>query len=494
MSVGALRETLRARLEISPDAGSFRDRNNRVFRAGDKIFRGISEAAHDNWSAVSATSFFKALTAEGKIVRTTDITGETQARTGDLSSWPAVLAHETVPFISYPYEWSFGMLKDAALLHLEILERAIPEGWTLKDSSAYNIQFVGARPVFIDIPSFEPYRAGDPWGGYRQFCMMFLYPLMVKAYLGVDFGPLMRAYLDGIDPALANKLLWRAARFKKGVISHVYLHSKMQANASGKELDEARRRTEDAGDAAEGSEPERKNHLRHSQAMVLGLIEGLHSTIAKMKSPDERTVWGDYDADHSYSDASHQKKKDFIAQRAATGGYRKIWDIGCNTGVFSRLCAPFADQVISIDGDAKAIDRLYQHEKAEGAGKILPMIVDLGNVSPNQGWRGAERKSLEGRGRPDLILCLALIHHIVISANIPMGEFIDWLADLGGDLIIEFVTAEDAMSKMLLRNKADQYQDYTLEEFERLISVRFEIAGSEELKGGHRKIYFLRRR
>lgn len=489
MNASALREQLRASLEVSPDAGSFRDRSNRVFRAGDRILRGVNEAAYENWNAVSAAPFFATLCAEGKLIGTTDASRDPAARAGALSEWPAALSHEIVPFVSYPYEWSFSMLKDAALLHLEILEKAIPQGWTLKDSSAYNIQFIGARPVFIDIPSFEPYRAGDPWGGYRQFCMMFLYPLMMKAYLGVDFGPLLRAYIDGVDPAIANKMLFRAARWKKGVFAHVYLHSKMQTRAAAAELDEAKRLTEDAG----GS-PEAKKQLRHSEAMVMGLIQGLRSIVAKMKSPDERTVWGDYDADHSYSDASLWRKKEFIERNAKRGEYRKVWDIGCNTGVFSRLCEPFAEQVISIDGDPKAIDRLYLREKAGGAGKILPMIIDLGNVSPNQGWRGAERKSLENRGRPDLTLCLALIHHIVIAANIPMREFIDWLGDLGGDLIIEFVSAEDAMAQMLLRNKANQYQDYTIGEFERLVSARYTIADSEELKGGHRKIYYLRRR
>ena len=489
MTAGVRREQSRASLEVAPDSGSFRDRSNRVFRVGERVLRGVDTTAFENWKAVSATAFFKSLAGEKKLIGASDASGEDVARAGGLADWPHVLAHETVPFISYPYEWSFSMLKDAALLHLEILEKAIPAGWILKDSSAYNIQFIGASPVFIDIPSFDPYRVGDPWGGYRQFCMMFLYPLMLKAYLRVDFGPMLRAHIDGVDPAVADRLLSRPARWRKGVLSHVTLHAKMQARAAAAELDEAKRLTELAGGA-----PAASKKIRHSEAMVLGLISGLRATVEKMRSPDERTVWGDYDADHSYSDASLQKKKDFIKRNAGGGAYRRIWDIGCNTGVFSRLAAPFAERVVSIDGDAKAIDRLYQREKRDGAGKILPLVVDLGNASPNQGWRGAERKSLEKRGRPDLILCLALIHHIVIAANIPMSEFIDWLDDLGGDLIIEFVTAGDAMAQMLLRNKTDQYQDYTIAEFERLVAKRYQIADSEELKGGRRKIYFLRRR
>lgn len=488
MSEGALRRPQSSDQGILPDAGSFRDRENRVYRAGDQIYRGVSASACQHWKEVSSCQFYNALLSEAKLIPTTDVSHSDVARRGALADWPAVLAHETVPFVSYPYEWSFSMLKDSALLHLEILERAIPQGWTLKDSSAYNIQWRACRPIFIDIPSFEPYKAGDPWRGYRQFCMMFLYPLMLKAYLGVDFGPLLRSNLDGIDPVVANKLLWRSARFRKGVFSHVHLHSKMQERAAARELDEARRLTEEAMGA-----PEARRPIRHTEAMVLGLIQGLCAMIEKMRTPDERTTWGGYETDHSYSDNSHQKKKDFVDRHGSARDYKMIWDIGCNTGTFSRICESHARHVISIDGDSKAIDRLYQQEKTRDAQKILPLIIDLRNVSPNQGWRGVERKSLENRAKPDLVVCLALIHHMVISANIPMTEFIDWLADLGGDLIIEFVTAEDSMARMLLRNKVNQYQDYTMTEFERLIARKFMIANSEELKGGHRKIYFLRR-
>lgn len=485
------KEAIRPAASVAPviaDTGSFRDRSNRVYRAGDRILRGIDAQASRNWQDIASEPFFLKLLAAGKVVATEDASATVGADQG-LSQWHSVLSHEVIPFVSYPYEWSFGMLKDAALLHLEILEEAIPNGWVLKDSSAYNVQWKNCRPVFIDIPSFERYAEGDPWKGYRQFCMMFLYPLMLKAYKGVDFGPFLRSDLEGIDPVVAARLLGGAARLRKGVFSHVHLHAKMQERAASRELAEARRLTETA--KGELHKPAR---ARHSLAMVLGTIQGLRRTIGKMRSPDEQTTWGNYDTDHSYSDASFEAKKRFVEKHAAAERRQMVWDIGCNTGTFSRLCEPHADAVISIDGDPKAIDRLYHHERSREASRLLPLIINLSNVSPGQGWRGAERKALEHRGRPQLVLCLALIHHMVITANIPMDEFIGWLHDLGGDLIIEFVSANDDMSRMLLRNKVNQYGDYTRERFEELVARDFTIADSEDLKGGDRKIYFLRRR
>ncbi len=467
------------------DPGSFRDRNNRVFDDGDQIYRGVSAEALENWRNVSRTAFFRELSDRAKIVATQE--ADVQKQTPELGSWPGLLVHERVPFLSYPYEWSFGMLKDAALLHLELLEAALEEGWTLKDSSAFNVQWKGPCPVFIDIPSMEPYVEGEPWRGYRQFCMMFLYPLMFKAYRGIDFAPFLRSNLEGIDPSLANKILTGRTRFRKGVLTHVSLHARMQERAAARELDEAKVLTEDAKGEVRGA-----RSFRHSKAMLLGTIQGLQRTIRKMTSPDARTVWGNYDTDHSYGDESFQKKKDFVSRHGGERHRGLVWDIGCNTGTFSRLCEDFSDWIVSIDGDPKAIERLYQHEKEREGSKLLPMIIDLSNISPNQGWRGAERKALDARGKPDLVLCLALIHHMVITANIPMSEFIDWLASLGGDVIIEFVSAEDDMSRMLLRNKVNQYDDYTEAEFERLASEKFDIADSEPLKGGHRKIYYLR--
>lgn len=482
-----MKQETSAAKSLSPDRGSFRDRNNRVYDDGTRIYRGISDEALHNWTKISSENFFKAMMRHSKVVPTELVDGMEIPHNSAASKWPAVMSHERVPFISYPYEWSFGMLKDAALLTLDLLERSIPNGWTLKDASAYNVQWVNCRPVFIDVPSFEPYTAGDPWRGYRQFCMMFLFPLMLRAYKEIDYIPLLRSSLEGIDPSLASKILTGFSRFRKGVFGNVYLHAKMQQRAASRDLNEAKSLTE----TAQGN-VSRSRSFKHSEAMVLGTIQGLRRTINKLQTPESRTTWGSYDTDHSYAEASFDSKKSFVERHAAEKHRKMVWDIGCNTGTFSRLAGKGADVVISIDGDAKAIDRLYNYEKAQPASNILPLIMDLSNVSPNQGWRGAERKALDGRGKPDLVLCLALIHHIVISANIPLSEFVDWLHSLGSDLIIEFVSVSDDMSQMLLRNKVNQYDDFTEAHFEEIVKKKYAIIDAESLKGGARKIYYLR--
>ena len=288
------------------DGGSFRDRANRVYRMDSEIVRGLDAEALANWKAVQEQPFFRKLMDDGRIVASSDRSVDQRLLPSD-HKWAGYVQHERVPFLSYPYEWSFNMLKDAALLHLDILEEAIPSGWTLKDASAYNVQFFGARPAFIDVVSFTPYTAGDPWIGYRQFCMMFLYPLMLNAYRGIDYRPLLRSSLEGIDPDTANQMLSGATRFRKGVLGHVYLHAKMQARHKNRDLDEARRLTEDVD-----QRPSERKAGRHSEAMVMGVLQGLRRTIEKLRSPDDRTTWGNYETDHSYAEASFAAKTAFV--------------------------------------------------------------------------------------------------------------------------------------------------------------------------------------
>ena len=463
------------------DPGSFRDRANRVYDNGVTVRRGINSDILEHWNRLREAPFFRGLTADGKVVAT-----ETCAGADD--RWAAYLSHERIPFISYPYEWSFGMLKDAALLHLDITEKAIAAGWTLKDATAYNVQWRGTKPVFIDVPSFEPYRPGDPWGGYRQFCMMFLYPLMLKAYRGIDYIPFLRSSLEGVDPVMADQILSGFTRLRKGVLGHVFLHSRMQNRYLNKDLDEAKSLTEEA--AADG--PKRAVRSKHSFAMVMGTIDGLRRTVEKLEVRDRRTTWGNYDTEHSYAAGSFDLKKEFVRKYVQAEHRKLAIDFGCNTGTFSRICAENSDYVLAVDGDEKAIDRLFRDLKGEGSRKILPLVANLGNISPNQGWRGRERRSFDERAQPQLILCLAIIHHIVISANIPLDEFLEWLKSFNASVVLEWVGPDDDMVKMLLRNRVNQYAELTECNFQAAVAKRFSIEDSVALKGGVRKLLYLR--
>jgi ribosomal protein L11 methylase PrmA len=225
--------------------------------------------------------------------------------------------------------------------------------------------------------------------------------------------------------------------------------------------------------------------------LIVRNVLNLRTVISRLVPGGVKTEWSDYTRTHSYQEADLEAKRTFVRKAASLRRWGRVWDLGCNTGIFSRIVAGYADYVIAMDGDWMAVEHLYQSEqRRRDAGSILPLVVNLSDPSPSQGWRGRERKSLPDRGKPDLTLCLALIHHMVISANVPMANFVRWLADLGTGLVIEFVGRDDEMTETLLRNKDDQYDDYRRDVFEALLSEHFDVRDSETLKGGKRSIYF----
>ncbi|MFP4537394.1 MAG: class I SAM-dependent methyltransferase [Dichotomicrobium sp.] len=458
---------------VEREPGSYRDRNGAVFYHDGRVFRYLSQRALENWRRLESAPFFRALTEEGKVVETRSVDAEKEGI--DLGGWAGVVEHARIPFVSYPYEWTFGMLRDAALLHLDLMKRALAADMILKDSSAYNIQWNGARPVFIDIPSFEPLGRGEPWVGYRQFCELFLYPLMLRAYKGIDFRPWLRGRIDGIPVEEMRGLISARDFARPGVLTHVVAQNALQKRyASG-----------------DGNMRGALAEAGFGKALIERNLEKLTALVTRLAPANARTVWSDYERTHSYDEAELERKIAFVREAAATRHWHLVWDLGCNTGTFSHIAARHADGVVAMDGDWMAIERLYQREKAEGAaGNILPLVVDLADSSPNQGWAGTERKALAERGRPELTLCLALIHHIVISANIPLGEFIRWLHGLGTALVIEFVGREDEMVQTLLANREDQYDDYHPEIFRELLTAHFDIKAEQPLKGGKRSIYF----
>lgn len=459
---------------MSFEAGSFRDRAARVFYADGEVFRALSERGLADWQALSATRFFRRLSDEGTLVATEQVTtGEAAIPAGD-GEWAGLLRHQRVPFISYPYEWSAGMLRAAALLQLDLLEAALEEDFVLKDATPYNVQWLGTRPVFIDLLSFCRWQPGDPWVGYRQFCELFLYPLMLEAYKGVPFQPWLRGSIDGIPPADAARLLSGRDLLRRGVFSHVYLHARSEARFRANDTN-VRRELASAGFAKEliGA------NLRRLRKLVRGL------------APEPRvSAWTGYAGDNTYGPEDRAAKEAFVREAVAGRGFERVWDLGANTGEYARLAAEHADYVVALDADRFVVERMFERCRRHGPDNLLPLVCDLANPSPNQGWRGAERRDLAARGAPDLVLALALIHHLVLGANVRLADLLDWLAELAPRLVIEFVRREDPMVERLLRHKEDLYADYSLEAFEAELGRRYRVLRRRELPSGRRILYF----
>lgn len=454
------------------DSGSFRDRDARVFVSDDgRILRGLSADAEKEWAELKARRFFARFHDDGRLVSTKDA-ADAPTLPGD---WARILEHERVPFVSYAYEWSFGMLKDAALLQLELLAEALEEGMILIDASSFNVQWRGAKPVFIDVPSIRRIQPGQPWVGYRQFCQMHLFPLFLRAYKDVDFIPWLRGSIDGITPTQCNQMMsWRDL-FRSGVFSHVYLHSKLEQRYGQTERK--------VGDELKSS--------GFNDELIKANVAGLRKLVSRLTWKASQSEWSDYTRIRSYSDQGLQAKKGFVDKALASQHWQMVWDLGCNTGEFSEMAAAHADTVVAMDADQLAVDLLYRRLREGGPKNVLPLVGNLADPSPAIGWRNRERKTLPERGRPDLVMSLALIHHVVLGANIPVEEYVDWLAGLTRrGLIIEFVNRHDPMVKILLRNKEDKFADYQPEHFEQCLERRFEVVSREEIDEGKRFIYF----
>ncbi len=459
------------------EPGSFRDPESRVFYAGEGVYRALSEEGLSDFKALRETKLFERFTGDGRLVATELLEGA-DAADGLLAKGSAgILRHERIPFVSYPYEWPFSMLKDAALLQLDLNLAALEEDMILKDSTPYNVQFKGARPVFVDIGSFERLREGEPWVGYRQFCMLYLYPLLLQAVKGVAPHALLRGAIDGITPTQMRGMVSFRDRFRKGFYLNVFLHAKLEAR-HGDRGKEVKAEVRKAGF--------KKELIVANVARMRKLVKGLEW------SPPEG-VWVAYGERNSYTDEDARRKDEFVREMSTSQRWGLTWDIGANNGRYSRIAAEGSDYVLAVDADQGPVELFYRSMREEGDEKTLSLTMNLADPSPGLGWRGLERKSLPDRGAPDLVLALALIHHVAIAANVPVREFVTWLASLGTSLVIEFPTREDPMVRKLLGPKREGlHPDYERETFERELTGAFDVERRERLKSGTRLLYFAR--
>jgi hypothetical protein len=442
---------------------SFRDPDARVLESdGTRILRALSPRAVAERDAVEQGGLLRDLVAAGLVVES-----ERVADVAPPEGFAAVVASRRLAFPSYPYEWSFEMLRDAALLTLDVLGRALERGATLKDASAYNVLFDGARPLFIDVASLVPHEDGTPWLGYGQFCDHFVAPLMLEAYRGVPFQPFLRGSLEGlsIGGQLSPLLGWRDW-LRPGVLTHVKLRALLD------------RRTHDLATDAR-REVRRVSLPRHA---VLANVRGLRTLLGRLASRAP-SVWAGYEEANTYDEALAARKEAFVAAAAERAtGTTLAWDVGANTGRYARVLARRFATVVAMDADAGAVDRLYRGARGTPEGHaLLPLVVDAMNPSPAQGWRGTERATLAARGRPELALYLALVHHLCLGRGVPLGGFLDLVRESSPLAVVEFVSREDAMSQRLLATKLEQHAGYDVDSFRALARARGQILAEEQL-------------
>jgi ribosomal protein L11 methylase PrmA len=452
---------------------SYRDAAGHVHLKNGRVLRTVLPAGADNYEAVKATGFFAEESRRGRLIEGTEVDSSTVA--DEAPSARYVVEHPRLEFISHPYEWSFAGLKAAALLTLDLHLDALASGVTMSDASAFNLQFSGPRPIFIDYLSFLPYTEGQLWLGYRQFCEQFLNPLLLTAATGVPFQPLYRGTLDGLRSADLAALLPFTRKISPRVLVHVGLQARMQRTVTT-------------------STAKQFSSLRLPKRALENNLRGMRSWVADLEPPRSyATPWQDYERTAHYTDAERARKHRFVAESVT--GFRPtvLWDFGCNSGEYSEVAiGAGAKSVIGFEPDHGALNAAFRRAVDKGLA-FLPLCLDLTNPSPNLGWRESERAGLSDRRNADAALCLALVHHLVLGRNLPMTEVLDWLVDTAPAGVVEFVPKTDPMAAQLLALKPDPAPDYQLEPFGAALAARATIVRQETVTGSGRTLFAYRR-
>ncbi|MGE5264355.1 MAG: class I SAM-dependent methyltransferase [Acidobacteriota bacterium] len=451
--------------------GSFRDPNGFVFRRGGRLYRQVNQRYREEYDRLMQSGLYGELARDRFLIPHVEVEIE-RAASDDAYR---VLQPQELAFISYPYEWCFGQLKRAALLTLDIQARALNFGMSLKDASAYNIQFANGEPVLIDSLSFEIYKEGQPWVAYRQFCQHFLAPLALMALADIRLQQLNRVYLDGIPLDLASRLLPLHSRANLGLLAHLFLHAQAQKHMGT---------------------PPRARQGTMARTSLLGLVDSLKSTIQKLEWVPQGTEWHDYYATSSYTTAGLQAKMQVVAEMLSqvTPAPKMVWDLGANTGRFSRIVSERGIQTIALDGDPAAVEKNFRNVVAHREQNLLPLCLDLTNPSPAAGWENQERMSLCERGPADVVLALALIHHLAIGNNLPFARIAGFFSRIGRSLILEFVPKDDPQVQRLLANREDIFDRYRQDDLERDFGEQFQILRQEKIADMNRTVYLMVRR
>jgi ribosomal protein L11 methylase PrmA len=456
--------------EIIRDPASFRDPCGFIFQRDESTLRQVNECYAADYDQLMMGGLYDELVGAGLLLAHEELPlghGATEAAY-------KVLRPVQLPLVSYPYEWSFSQLRDAALVTLEIQRRALAKGMTLKDASAYNIQLFRGKPLLIDTLSLERYQERHAWGAYRQFCQHFLAPLALMSRIDVRLNQLLRIHLDGVPLDLASRLLpWRS-KFSLSLGLHIHAHSRSQ-----------RWHSRPTPAAAKAPAVSRRN--------LEAIVASLEAAVTGMQWSEKGTAWSDYyAAGHNYGTEGMDAKAALVRELICQVKPRTVWDLGANDGRFSRIAAECgAETVAAWDMDPACVENNYRQVVAQHDTVIYPLLLDLTNPTPGVGWANRERSSFAGRGPVDLELALGLIHHLAIANNSPLSQIAAYLASLTKWLIVEWVPKEDSQVQKLLNSREDIFSDYSQGQFEAEFRQYFTLERKTPIAGTKRTLYLL---
>ncbi len=454
--------------KVVKNAGSFRDPMGYVYEGHNRIFRVITEAGRKQYEQIPQEVYQQAI-KDNFLIPTRLLPKE---------EWPLqdghtayMLEHDAIPYISYPYEWSFYQLKEAALHHLDF------QRYLLK--SAYNIQFIGSRPIFIDLLSLAPYQPGEYWIGHHQFCMQFLNPLILRSILGIKHNDWFRGSLEGVPTAEIALMLPTRKKFSWNILTHILLQNKLDKSAQRKE-DQAIVKA--------------KKQSAYSKLAYDGLLRQMRNWIAGLEpKKTQSTYWGDYAQTNTYETDEASKKKAFVADFSSHVAPQVLVDLGCNSGDYSLLSIESgAGYVVGFDFDQSAIEAAY-HRAKSNAKPFLPLYLNAANPSPDQGWMQAERFGFTKRTKADAVIALAFIHHLAIAKNVPLSQLVEWLVEIAPQGVIEFIPKNDPTVKKMLSLREDIFSDYSQDNFEHILQEKAKIVKKATVSKCGRCLYWFKR-
>lgn len=450
---------------------SFRDPSGFLFIKDGTIHRQINKSYKDDYDYLMSSGLYESLVDSNLLLPHQEVCIDLI----DPEKCYRIIKPEQLTFISYPYEWCFSQLKEAALATLKIQKQALNFGMSLKDCSAYNIQFKANKAFLIDTLSFQRYIEDQPWVAYRQFCQHFLGPLALMSYKDIRLGQLLRIYIDGVPLDLVSKILPRSSRFKFSLLLHIHFHANSQKRFQDQSLSD-----------------EVKSHKFNKRAM-LGFVDSLENAIKSLKFKRQKTEWAEYYSDTNYTLKALQHKKEIVSDFLDIIKPTQVWDMGANVGVFSRIASGKSIPTIAFDLDHAAIEKSFADLSRDKDNFLLPLLMDLNNPSPSIGWANSERLSLIERGPTDTIMALALIHHLAISNNLPFEKIASFLASVCNHLIIEFIPKNDSQVQRLLAMREDIFTDYTQKDFEISFKKYFTIEQIKNINDSGRIMYLMKK-